>query len=305
MIGGMGIPATVLGGLLRPVFTAVLALLLVAVLALAFVLASLLGIAGSILPQRAQAAQVGEIPLEQQAVMQQAARQCDLPWQILAAVARIESDFGRNMATSSAGAIGYGQFLPSTWSQYGNGGNPYDYHDALPAMARYLCAMGGPQHLHQALWAYNHDQDYVDAVLAQAAAYGYDPGSGADGSRVVALARSQLGQPYVWGGASVSTGFDCSGLVRWIYAQAGVALPRTAQQQYDATRRLDPADLAPGDLVFFASTYPSVDRITHVGIYIGHGMMINAPQEGDVVREIPVFSGYWGRHYAGGGRVQP
>src|SRR5205085_9215601 len=103
---------------------------------------------------------VGEIPAEQLVVMQQAARsaQCTLPWTVLAAIARIESEFGRPAdRTSSAGAYGYGQFLSDTWAKYG-GDIPWqttdrqelsktvdqrrdstNYHFALPAMARYLC----------------------------------------------------------------------------------------------------------------------------------------------------------------------
>ena len=77
------------------------------------------------------------------------------------------------MGPSSAGAIGYGQFLPSSWVEFGNGGNPYDYHDALPAMARYLVAFGAPSNMRQAIFAYNHADWYVNLVLEQARAYGY------------------------------------------------------------------------------------------------------------------------------------
>lgn len=115
----------------------------------------------------------GEIPPDQLALMRQVEATNGVPWQVLAAIAKVESDFGRNMATSSAGAIGYGQFLPSTWAAYGNGGDPYDYHDALPAMGRYLKEAGAPAHLRQAIWAYNHADWYVDLVLTQARAYGY------------------------------------------------------------------------------------------------------------------------------------
>jgi|GEM_PF-1579500 len=122
------------------------------------------------------------------------------------------------------------------------------------------------------------------------------------GLEIVALTRSQIGVPYVWGGATPA-GFDCSGLVQWTYGQVGVGLPRTAQEQYDATTRIGVDGLRPGDLVFFAQTYPSSDWITHVGIYIGNGLMIGAPTDGDVVRTMPVFNGFWGAHYAGAGRV--
>ena len=81
------------------------------------------------------------------------------------------------------------------------------------------------------------------------------------------------------------------------------ALPRTAQQQYDATARVARDQLQPGDLVFFANTYPSAEPITHVGIYVGDGRMINAPTRATSIREMPVFTGFWGAHYAGAGRV--
>ena len=221
--------------------------------------------------------------------------------QVLAAVAKVESDFGRNMATSSAGAIGYGQFLPSSWAAYGAGGDPYDYRDALPAMARYLCDHGGAADLRGALYGYNHADWYVDRVIAVAGRYGYGAPA-APPTRVVDVARAQTGMPYVWGGASPATSFDCSGLVQWSYRQVGVGLPRTAQQQFDATVRIPDDALQPGDLVFFAHTYPSGEPITHVGIYVGDGRMLNAPSEGDVVREMEVFRGFWGSHYAGAGR---
>ncbi|GIW07530.1 MAG: hydrolase Nlp/P60 [Dehalococcoidia bacterium] len=297
--------ALALGGLGRDALKVAAGLVLAVLLALAFAISSLMALLGAAAPgQPIASARADEIPPDQLIVMQQvAAASCGVPWPVLAAIAKVESDFGRNMATSSAGAIGYGQFLPSSWAAYGNGGNPYDYRDALPAMARYLCANGAPRDLRAAIWAYNHADWYVDQVLAIAVRYGY-LAPGAPTGQVVALARAQIGMPYVWGGATPQTSFDCSGLIQWVYRQAGVAVPRTAQQQYDATVRLTPDQLQPGDLVFFTRTYPSSEFITHVGLYVGNGRMINAPTEGDVVREMPVFSGYWGAHYAGAGRVR-
>jgi cell wall-associated NlpC family hydrolase len=100
----------------------------------------------------------------------------------------------------------------------------------------------------------------------------------------VAFARSQLGQPYRWGGdGPADGGFDCSGLTRAAYNAAGIALPRTAAAQYTAGPRLPPgAAVQPGDLVFFGT--PS--RIHHVGIALGQHttLMINAPDVGQVVR---------------------
>ncbi len=137
-------------------------------------------------------AALSEIPPDQLAVMHQAAASapCPLDWSVLAGVARVESTFGTNMATSTAGAIGYAQFLPGTWALpgIGNGGNPYDYRDALPAMARYLCASGAGQDLRRALFAYNHADWYVDEVLTFAAQYGTLPVSTSGGSLVASWA---------------------------------------------------------------------------------------------------------------------
>lgn len=123
------------------------------------------------------------------------------------------------------------------------------------------------------------------------------------GSEIIDVARHYLGVPYVFGGTNPASGLDCSGLVQLVYRQVGIALPRTAQQQYEATGRVSRADLQPGDLVFFARTYADPhDWVTHVGIYIGDGLQINAPTEGKTVSIQPVFSGFWGEHFTSGGR---
>ena len=93
--------------------------------------------------------------------------------------------------------------------------------------------------------------------------------------RAVRLARTQLGVPYVYGGASPG-GFDCSGLVMWVYGRLGIALPHNAAALYSVGTRVSLAHLKPGDLVFFHG-------LGHVGIYIGHGLMIHAPQTGERV----------------------
>src|SRR5438067_5980430 len=123
-------------------------------------------------------------------------------------------------------------------------------------------------------------------------------------ARAIDVARRYLGVRYVFGGTDPATGLDCSGLVQLVFRQLGVSLPRTAQLQYAATTRVTQDQLQPGDLVFFARTYADPrDWITHVGIYIGGGQQINAPTEGQVVSIQPVFSGFWGAHFAAGGRV--
>jgi cell wall-associated NlpC family hydrolase len=85
-----------------------------------------------------------------------------------------------------------------------------------------------------------------------------------------------LGIPYAWGGASPA-GFDCSGLVMYVYAQLGILLPHYAAAQYGFGSAVSRDQLQPGDLVFF-------DGLSHVGIYIGGGQMVHAPQTGDVVK---------------------
>ena len=93
--------------------------------------------------------------------------------------------------------------------------------------------------------------------------------------QAVKIARTQLGVPYVYGGASPG-GFDCSGLVMWVYGRLGVALPHNAAALYSTGRFVSLSHLRPGDLVFFHG-------LGHVGIYIGHGRMIHAPQTGELV----------------------
>ncbi|ALV34034.1 C40 family peptidase [Streptomyces sp. CdTB01] len=97
----------------------------------------------------------------------------------------------------------------------------------------------------------------------------------------VQYAYSKLGSPYVWG-ATGPDAFDCSGLVQSAYRSAGVSLPRTTYAQIDAGRRVSRSELLPGDLVFFYS------GISHVGIYIGNGQMIHAPNPAEPVKIAPV-----------------
>jgi len=94
----------------------------------------------------------------------------------LASINFIESNFGRVKDTSTAGAQGPMQFLPSTWTQYGQGGNIHDPHDSILAAARYLVRNGAPYNMRNAIFQYNHDFDYVDSVESFARAYRSDPG---------------------------------------------------------------------------------------------------------------------------------
>lgn len=113
-------------------------------------------------------------------------------------------------------------------------------------------------------------------------------GGRVDGQAVVHVAEKFLGTPYVWGGAS-PTGFDCSGLVQYVYRQLGVNLPRTSEEQARVgTPVVSLAQATPGDLVFFAGSDGTRTSPGHVGIYLGGGMMIDAPYTGTDVQVQPV-----------------
>jgi cell wall-associated NlpC family hydrolase len=114
--------------------------------------------------------------------------------------------------------------------------------------------------------------------------------------QVALLGLEQIGVPYRWGGMSPVTGFDCSGLVSWLWAQQGVPMPHLAAAQYALGRHVDSSQLEIGDLVFF-------DRLGHVGIYVGHGYVLHAPHPGDVVRIEPFSNPWFQATYVGASRV--
>lgn len=116
------------------------------------------------------------------------------------------------------------------------------------------------------------------------------------GQRAAELAEKELGVPYRYGGASPS-GFDCSGLVFYVYHALGVNVPRTALLQHEAAKSVAKKDLRPGDLVFF---YTSVD---HVGIYVGNNEFVHAPSTGKTVTRASLKEPYFALGFAGGGRL--
>jgi hypothetical protein len=116
------------------------------------------------------------------------------------------------------------------------------------------------------------------------------------GARAVAIARHTLGVRYRSGGSSPSTGFDCSGLVAYVFAQLGVHLPHNAAAQYGRGRPVAREELEPGDLVFFAS-------LSHVGIYIGSGQFVHAPHSGTVVKISSLTDSWYRTTFAGSRRL--
>ncbi|MGH3065047.1 MAG: NlpC/P60 family protein [Gaiellaceae bacterium] len=115
-------------------------------------------------------------------------------------------------------------------------------------------------------------------------------------SHVVGIAVQYLGIPYVWGGSSPSTGFDCSGFIMYVYAQLGVSLPHHAASQFAYGTPVSREQLAPGDLVFF-------DGLGHAGIYIGGGQFVHAPHTGDVVKISSIYDSWYAATWVGGRRL--
>ena len=146
--------------------------------------------------------------------------------------------------------------------------------------------------------------------------YGEAPGSGSGGGNAVppdsyddatvqALmeeAAKYLGYPYVWGGSSPSTSFDCSGYVCWVFTNSGVHdLPRTtAQGIYDQCTPVSASEAKAGDIIFFTGTYNSGGAVSHVGIYCGNGVMIHC---GDPIKYSNINTSYWQSHFYSFGRL--
>ena len=113
-------------------------------------------------------------------------------------------------------------------------------------------------------------------------------------------AKKYVGTPYVWGGSTPETGFDCSGYVCWVYNQNGYDVGRTtANGLWNKCQHISEAEAKPGDLVFFKGTYDT-PGMSHTGIYLGNGMMVSA---GDPIKYANIHSSYWEKHLAGFGRL--
>ncbi|MBO0775063.1 MAG: C40 family peptidase, partial [Actinobacteria bacterium] len=195
----------------------------------------------------------------------------------------------------------------------------YQPADAIAGAAKYLLEHGVLGNVSGAIFAYNHLTSYVQAVLYWAGVYasgGYVVTSagaapapqcltttalttgGAAASRVastvIGFARQQLGKPYQWGGTGPDA-FDCSGLVMMAYRAAGIPIPRTSQAQWAWGPHIPASQAQPGDLVFFAGSDGTRASPGHVGLVIGHGLMIEAYATGYPIRIAP----YTGRGVVG------
>ncbi|GAB3585573.1 C40 family peptidase [Amycolatopsis endophytica] len=239
---------------------------------------------------------------------------CHLSWVTLAGIGKASSDHGRfgggslnadgtlakplgavpltgaagEAATESRG--GPMQLTQAEWQRAGGEGNLQDIDDASVAAGRTLCADGTDLQSGQGWW--NSIDDYRDSDLFRQQALGnaqlyaqlsLDPASASTPSvRATRFALDQLGLPYVWGGNGPDTGaagFDCSGLTKAAYDAAGLDLLRTADMQFRSVPSVTEPEM--GDLVFYGNP---ATRIHHVGLYLGNGLMINAPQQGMAIQ---------------------
>lgn len=236
---------------------------------------------------------------------------------LLSAIAKAESGYNPN-ARSPVGAQGLMQFMPGTAREYGVR-NPLNPAQAVEGAAKFLSSLlrrfNG--NLNYAIAAYNagpgavskyngippyrETQNYVRKVNQYMAAMGGSGSGGSGGSggggggsstrgRVLALAKSYIGTPYVWGGAKPG-GFDCSGLLYYAMNRYGMRVPRIAAQQATIGKRTSISNLSPGDFVV-------KNDGSHIAFYLGNGKILEAPRTGLKVRirSLGRREGYYGVH---------
>ncbi|MEV6461538.1 bifunctional lytic transglycosylase/C40 family peptidase [Streptomyces albidoflavus] len=214
-------------------------------------------------------------------------------------------------------AVGPMQFIPSTWAgPSGADGNddgkkdPNNAFDAALGTALYLCGTGtidlnDQTQARRAILRYNASGQYADDVLGHIREYdqlslaslGSQTTAPGKAGKVIKLALAQRGTKYVWGGGDIhgptKGGFDCSGLLVYAYYQgAGVTLPRTSQAMRSAGKAVPRSGLLPGDLIVFNND----GNWGHVGLYIGNGQMVHAPNPRTPVETASVTTGEWARH---------
>lgn len=260
----------------------------------------------------------GSVPAQYAGLFEAAGQTCkQAPAALLAAQSYQESGWNPN-AVSPTGAQGIAQFEPGTWPGWasakdGDGKkNPFNPADAIPAMARYDCALARKVGLIPGnttdlmLAAYNaglgaveaargvppiaQTQNYVANITRMESSFAAPVGVVAASKPAIgaiAFAYAKLGTPYVWGGNG-NPGFDCSGLMKAAYASVGVTLARVANEQWYDGPHIPKDQLQPGDLVFFANDLGDPETIHHVGMYVGNGWMLDAPHTGASVRFDPI-----------------
>jgi cell wall-associated NlpC family hydrolase len=246
---------------------------------------------------------LANIPQNYLALYIAAARTCPgMPWSVLAGIGTVESDNGQSnlpgvhKGANSAGAEGPMQFLPATFAEYAVKADeqakvsPYNPADAIYTAAKMLCANGAksgtPAGIARAIFAYNHSRTYVADVLTWAARYTI-PAPTYAVAAAIRFAIGQVGKPYQWG-ADGPDAFDCSGLVYAAYLSAGIQIARTTFGWRQDGPRVPLADIQPGDLLFSAGSDGTPTNPGHVVMYLGDGLIIQAPQQGQDVQIDPL-----------------
>jgi len=128
----------------------------------------------------------------------------------------------------------------------------------------------------------------------------FQEANGTKAEQAAGTALKMVGRPYHFGGASPSSGFDCSGLVHYSYRQVGLTLPHNTEKQRLSGRHIQKADLRRGDLIFFDQ---EGKKNSHVGIYLGDGRFVHAPSSGKHVRSDRLDAPYWKKHFSEARRV--
>ena len=248
------------------------------------------------------AAALTDIPPGYLALYLAAAQTCPgLPWGVLAGIGTVESDNGRSdlpgvhYGANYAGAEGPMQFEPATFAEFAVSTgpsampSPYDPADAIYTAAAMLCADGAsagtPAGIQRAVFAYNHSSAYVTDVLTWAARYTIPAPSPA--AAAIAYAVRQVGKPYQWG-ATGPAAFDCSGLVFAAYGAAGIPIARTTFGWRQDGPQVPLSEIQPGDLLFSAGADGTAANPGHVVMYLGGGLVIQAPQQGQDVQIDPL-----------------
>lgn len=246
-----------------------------------------------------------EIPPQIYGLYHEAAASCPgLPWTVLAGFGEVASGHGRQVSDRGVMGISRAQFDRYASPTPAGGAmptSPLDPVDATFAAARLMCGSGSALDVKSAVGRAEADPAAAVRIIELADVYAHAPRAGSflaaaaqsapsSAARLaVEYAGAQLGLPYVWGGngpdRSDASGFDCSGLTQSAYQAAGIAIPRTATEQFHAGRAVDASDLRAGDLVFYGN--PN-GFLHHVAIYLGRGTIIDAPHTGAVVRFDPV-----------------
>jgi hypothetical protein len=261
-----------------------------------------------------------------------AAQKRGLPPELPVMAGLVESGL-RNINYGDADSVGFFQMRVGTWNQGAYAGYPDKpelqlkwFLDTAEAVKKQRIASGQPvddpnsygewiadveRPAAQYRGRYQLRLEEAQGLLKQGAGSQLEPidGAGGGGGRgagrravaAVAEAKKYLGTPYLWGGSSPKTGFDCSGLMQWAYAKAGIQIPRTSEQQILASNgtAVDRKHLIAGDLVFFRD---SSGDVHHVGMSLGGDKFIAAPHTGDVVKISSLNEPYYAQQFTGGRR---